>query len=147
MKAPLTVLGSRTVEPKGVAQPITLYDVAGLGGAYALELPRREMHWATVEPGLPLTFRLVAGKDVVGEEQEGVLVRLSVDEAEIRSQAPPPPYTDLQLMFKPDAATAIAGIYGKVLDRATAGERFALRFTALPQEARQFVEGVVARRG
>jgi predicted ATPase/class 3 adenylate cyclase len=140
VKSPLTILGERTAEPKGVSHPITLYEVGGLGGDHGLALPGRDLQWITLEPAVPLTFRLVTGKEVVGEEHAGVLVRLSANEAEIQSQAPPPPSTDLRLELTPTDGTAtVTGVYGKVLARPPGNGSFVLRFTAVPQEARRFL--------
>jgi predicted ATPase/class 3 adenylate cyclase len=141
VKAPLTVLSSMTVEPKGVASPITLYEVGALGGNHRLALPRSDVQWIDVQPPLELTFRCVSGKEVADQEQDGVLVRLSSEEAEIQSREPPPPFTDLKLLFKlthPSSTTI--GIYGKVLERPSGNGSFVLRFTAVPQDVRQYFD-------
>jgi class 3 adenylate cyclase len=143
VKAPLTVLSARTVEPKGVVYPITLYEIGALGGSYGLALPRRNLQWIAVEPALPLAFRRLSGKEVAGEEEEGLLVRLSGDEAEIHCETPPTLFADLKVMLKPsDAMRTIAGLYGKVIERPGASGSFVVSFTALPIEARQYLNGL-----
>ena len=142
VKAPLTILGDQTVEPKGVTHPITLYEIGGLGGVHGLELPRREVKWTDVEPALPVSFQWVRGKDVAREQQDGMIVRLSTNEAEIQSLTPPPPLTDLKLLLKPAEGGPIAGIYGKVLRRPPVDRSFVLRFTAVPQDARRYLDGL-----
>jgi predicted ATPase/class 3 adenylate cyclase/tRNA A-37 threonylcarbamoyl transferase component Bud32 len=139
VRAPLTILGEQTVEPKGVAQPITLYEIGGLGGAYGLTLPSPEVRWTDVEPALPISFQWVSGKDVAPEQREGKIVRISRNEAEIQSPTPPPPLTDLKLLLKPADGRSFAGIYGKVLRRPAADPSFVLRFTAIPQDARRYL--------
>ena len=146
VKAPLTILSTRTVEPKGVAQPIALHEVGGLGGDYGLELPRRAVRWTDVEPAVPVTFRWVTGKEVVGDEQDGLLVRLAAEEAEIRSPTPPPPFTDLKVLLTPEGAETVPGIYGKVIARLDKDGSFVLRFTAVPQDARRYLDAVAGRR-
>jgi hypothetical protein len=82
----------------------------------------------------------VSGKDVAGEEQDGLIVRVSPHEAEIQTTLPPPAFTDLKLLLKPnDGRGAVAGIYGKVLRRPPVNGPFVLRFTAVPKEARQYL--------
>jgi predicted ATPase/class 3 adenylate cyclase len=143
IKAPLTILGEQTVEPKGVAQPITIYEIGGLGGIHNLALPTGEVQWTVVEPPLPVSFRRVSGKDVGGEEQDGLIVRLSPHEAEIQTMLPPPAFTDLKLLLKPnDVRGAVTGIYGKVLRRPPVNGPFVLRFTAVPKEARRYLAGL-----
>jgi hypothetical protein len=140
IKAPVTILGEQTVEPKGVAQPITLYDIGGLGGVHGLELPRYEARWTDIDPPLPVSFRRVTGKEVAGEAQDGVIIRLSATEAEIRSLTPPPPFTDLKLLLElTDVTGSVTAIYGKVLRRPVVNGSFVLRFTAVPTEARQYL--------
>jgi predicted ATPase/class 3 adenylate cyclase/tRNA A-37 threonylcarbamoyl transferase component Bud32 len=142
IKAPLTILGDQTVEPKGVAQPITLYEIGGLGGVHGLTLPRHEVQWTDVEPALPVSFQRVTGKEVAREAQDGRIVRLSTHEVEIESSTPPPPLTDLKLLLKPTDGGSIAGIYGKVLRRPPLDRAFVLRFTAVPQDARRYLDGL-----
>jgi class 3 adenylate cyclase len=139
LKAPLTILSTMTIEPKGVVHPITIYDVGGLGGNYRLALPQRDIHWTDVRPALPLTFRFLTEKEVVGEEHDGLLVRLSAQKAEIQSQILPSKFTDLKLLLKPtDIVLTTAGIYGKVVERSSAKGSFVLHFTAVPPEARKY---------
>jgi adenylate cyclase len=141
VKARLAVLGTMTAEPKGMAHPITIYEIGGIECDHRLALPRRDVQWIDVEPALALTFQRVTGKEVVKEKQDGVLVRLSANEAEIQSQLLPPPLTDLKLLLKPaDGARTITGIYGKVIGPMAASGSFILRFTAIPQESRQYFE-------
>ena len=141
IKPPLTILGEQTVEPKGVAHPITIYEIGGLGGTHNLALPTGEVQWTVVEPPLPVSFRKVTGKDVAGEEQDGLIVRLSPHEAEIQATVPPPALTDLKLLLKPTSARgAVPGIYGKVLRQPPVSGPFVLRFTAVPREARQYLD-------
>jgi adenylate cyclase len=128
-----------TIEPKGVARPVTIYEVGGLGGNYKLALPQRDVHWTDVRPALPLTFRWLTEKEVVGEAHEGWLVRFSEHRAEIKSQTLPPKFTDLKLLFKsPDFTLLTAGVYGKVVAQSTKDGSFVLHFTAFPPEARQY---------
>ena len=145
MKAPLTILGDQTAEPKGVVHPITLYEIGGLGGVYGLTLPRRDVQWTDVEPALPVTFRWVTGKEVAGEEQDGMIVRLSAHEAEIQSPTPPPPLTDLKLLLKPADGGFSIGNLRKGVRRPPRADSFVLRFTAVPQDARQYLDGLGRR--
>jgi predicted ATPase/class 3 adenylate cyclase/tRNA A-37 threonylcarbamoyl transferase component Bud32 len=140
LKAPLTVISAMTIEPKGVMRPITIYDVGGLGDSYGLALPQRDIRWIDVRPALPLTFRLLTEKEVVGEEHDGLLVRVSAQKAEIQSQVLPSRFTDLKLLLKPSDMTA--GIYGKVVERSSVDGCFVLHFTTVPAEVRRYFSGL-----
>ena len=62
VKAPLTILSTMTIEPKGVTRPVTIHEVGGLGGSYKLALPQCDTQWTDVIPALPLTFRWLTEK-------------------------------------------------------------------------------------
>jgi adenylate cyclase len=140
VKAPLTIIGISILEPKGVAQPITIYEVGGWGGNHRLTLPLRNLHRTDLEPPHSLlTFQWVTDKGVSSEKQDGLLVGLSVEEAEIRSQSPPPPFTDLKLLITPTHTEgASSAIYGKVNRRTE--RSFVLRFTSVPEQVRKFLD-------
>jgi predicted ATPase/class 3 adenylate cyclase/tRNA A-37 threonylcarbamoyl transferase component Bud32 len=143
VKASLTIVRTMTAEPKGVAHPITIYELEGLGKDQGLTLPRRDVQWTHVEPPIPLTLQRVTGKAVMREREDGMLVRLSAEEAEIQSQMLPPPLTDLKVLLKPaNSASPLSGIYGKVIGPAAAKSSFLLRFTAVPKDARQYFDSI-----
>jgi Adenylate and Guanylate cyclase catalytic domain len=143
VKKPLTILSAMTIEPKGVARPITIYEVGGLAGSYGLTLPQRDVHWSDVKPALPMKFRWLIDKEVVGEEHDGLLVRLSAEGVEIQCRTLPPKFTDLKLLFRPSDITLIgAGIYGKVVGRSSENGSFVLHFTSVPPDARKYFLGL-----
>lgn len=143
VKKPLTILSTMTIEPKGVLHPITIYEVGGLAGNYELTLPQHDVQWSDVTPALPMKFRWLIDKEVVGEEHDGLLVRRSTQAVEIQCRTPPPKFTDLKLLFRPSDITLIgAGIYGKVVGRSSANDSFVLHFTAVPPEARKYFLGL-----
>jgi class 3 adenylate cyclase len=143
VKTPLKILRTITAEPKGVSRPVTIYEVGGLGGDHGLVLPRHEVRWSNIKPALPVTFQLVAGKEVMGTKHGGVLVRLAATEGEIQCRTPPPPFADLKLTLKPtDSISTAVGIYGKVSGPPSKTGRFVLRFTAVPKDARQYLDSL-----
>ena len=143
VKATLGIVRTLTAEPKGVANPITIYEVESMGDDKALALPRREVKWISVEPPVPLTFQRLSGKDVAREKQDGLLVRMSTEQVEIQSQTPPPQLTDLKVAIK---LTGLAGrvnaFYGKVIGPGPTETSFLLRFTAMPNDARYYLESL-----
>ncbi len=148
VKPPLTVRGSMTLELKGVAQPMTIYEVGGLGGGYRLTLPSGSRRRTHIEPAGSLTFQVVTDKGVSSEKQHGLLVGLSPEEAEIQSKTPPPRFTDLKLLVTPpDAKAALNAVYGKVVSASPADGSFVLRFTAVSEQVRRYfdsLEGKIA---
>ena len=130
-----------TLEPKGVTQPITVFEVEGLGGNYQLTLPSLRHRRTDVDPPCPLIFQVVTEKGVSSEKHDGLLIGLSEAEAEIRSQASVPLFTDLRLRLKPAGIDNDLGqIYGKVIRATTEDGLFALRFTTVPGQARHYFD-------
>jgi class 3 adenylate cyclase len=140
VRVPLTVSEALTVEPKGLAEPLPIYEVRAIGGSYGLETRGEPARHTTIDPPVRISYRLVEGKVVVGETWPGELIGLAVNEAVLRGGNTLPPYTDLQLTVEPsDDNAAIVGLYAKVLDRRAEDGAFAIRFTALPPQARLFL--------
>jgi class 3 adenylate cyclase len=143
VKAPLGIDRSLTAEPKGVANPITMYEIESMGDNKAFTLLRPEIKWTNVEPPVPLTLQQVTGKDVAREKQDGLLVSMSTDQVEIQSQTLPPPLTDLKVALKlTDSADRVNAFYGKVIGPTSAQTSFLLRFTAISNDARFYLESL-----
>lgn len=141
IKAAMTLGKSAVIEPKGMASSTSIHDVLGLGGTHNLVLEQQSVEARELDPPVPLKFRLLVDKAVVGEEQSGQLLKLSSTEALIQSDAPPEPFTDLQLLLThADGSGTATGIYAKVLNEKTGQGTFAVRFTAVPLDARSLVE-------
>ena len=141
VKAPLSVKAFVTLEPKGVAQPIAVYEVEGLGGNYQLTLPSSLHPQTDVDPPCSLTFQPITEKGVSSEKHDGLLTGLSAVEAEIRSRPPAPLFTDLKLLLTPPGADSNFGpIYGKVIRTSLDDGSFVLRFTAVPESLRQYLD-------
>jgi adenylate cyclase len=143
------VAGQTEAQMKGVAKPVALYEVSGMGGDYNLML-RSE----TAEPlvvlkqPIPLSYGLLEGKHLGDEVFSGELVALSAKGAEIRGSHCPAALTNLKLELRsPSRATdpeesqqiltasAIAEIYGKVIRKVGQAEgSFWICFTMVPPQ-------------
>jgi class 3 adenylate cyclase len=109
---------------KGLAEPLTLHSLEGLGGRFARTLPRAASETerqVTVE--LPLRCWIVDGKVVRPDALEGRLVRLGRREVHARLDPAPDPFTNvkLQLRYPPPLDRPSEAIYAKVLGRDAAG--------------------------
>jgi len=143
--ADLTVGNEVVVQMKGFEKPVSAWDVRGVGGDYRLFLPAREETLVTLSGPLPVRFATISGKRVDGPESEGLLVRLSMKEAEVETRERPDPYRNLRLRFLARDGSAIPGeLYGKVTPPKYTSKGFGLRFTSVPPEIRSFLEAVVA---
>ncbi len=74
------------VEPKGIKQPITLYDVVGIAGKYNIYLEKEAEKFFPIESPLTIQFNILEGKHVAGNMINGSLVKISANGAEISSE-------------------------------------------------------------
>ena len=135
------------VRMKGFEKPVSAWDVRGVGGGFDLHLPGREEPLVALRGPLPVRFARVSGKRVDCPETEGLLVRLSMKEAEIEARERPEEFSDLRLRFLGADGTVVPGeLYGKVSTPPRGTKGFGLRFTSVPPEVRSFLESVLQRR-
>lgn len=140
VQSPMELIDIGSVEPKGAAHPIRLFDVKGLHGNHELFLREQEHAWTELHQPLAVSFRFLEGKMLDGSVLRGTLMGLSSHEARIHCLQPPPPFTDLWLeLDSVDGKPAIPGLYAKVIRQSAHQESFTVRFTALPIEAQGFL--------
>ncbi|NES83579.1 MAG: adenylate/guanylate cyclase domain-containing protein, partial [Moorea sp. SIO2B7] len=75
--------GQKQVTPKGVKEPITIYDVAGIEGEYNLFLSQEEEIFLPLAEAIPLQYSVLEGKDISKDVSLGQLVKLSSKGAQI----------------------------------------------------------------
>jgi adenylate cyclase len=140
----VTVDAQIAVEAKGIEQPITLYEVHGIGGAYKLCLPEREETFLPLQAELPLCFTVLEGKHLGGTRLTGAFVRLSGKGGEVRSEHPVPLLSDIKMRLIGATGAEIAGdLYGKIVGKPTdTRASFAVRFTSIPPEVATFLHSL-----
>ena len=135
--------GEKEVKPKGVLQPINIYEVGGVQGDYNLFLSQEEERFFLIPEGINLQFNytILEGKHIDNSVFIGSLIKLSDKGAEIRShqqdsQAIPEPLSNIKLnLLTPDNLTKVSGdIYAKVLNKSAKAGNFYICFTAKPPE-------------
>jgi class 3 adenylate cyclase len=140
----VTVDAQIAVEAKGIEQPITLYDVRGLGGEYNLFLPERAELFLPLREEIPLWYTVLEGKQVAGTVFTGAFVQLSVKGGEVRSEHPISLLSDIKMRLIGATGEEIAGdLYGKIVGKPTDRRAsFAVRFTSIPPEVATFLHGL-----
>lgn len=129
--------GQLKVEPKGIREPITLYDVGGIGGKYNLFLPTTDADLVTLEPAIALEFSILEGKYAVGNLFLGKLIRLSRTEAELQTDYPLELLSNLKIRLlvgqerQPQTGDLYAKVIREIRDRT---HLFLIRFTSIPPE-------------
>lgn len=137
----LRIDGSREVQPKGVHQPIHLYEIGGIGGEYNLYLPQEQEEFFDLSQEVLLEYAFLDGKHIDSTLWKGRLIKLSAKGAEIRCDDSgeyfiPAPLTNLRLnLFMPNhAGEASDDVYAKVLETPASDRSFYIRFTNKPPE-------------
>ncbi|GIX47808.1 MAG: hypothetical protein KatS3mg131_2019 [Candidatus Tectimicrobiota bacterium] len=129
------VRGTLQVQFKGLEAPLTLYDVAGIGGAYAGEVPEAAAApLVAVDPPLPVTCFPVEDKAVAATGVAGRLLRLGATAAEVALEGTLPVPSTVLLRFTAAEAGELEVYARAVAPVEQGGVR--LRFTAVPAQAK-----------
>lgn len=133
------VNGQKAVQPKGVQQPITIYEIGGIGGQYNLYLPKEEEVFLTLPSAIRLQYTPLDGKHIDSSMMQGRLSKLSLKAAEIcidqnGDSVVLAPLTNLKLnIFMSNDETFSEDIYAKVIEPTT-DNSFYIHFTNKPPE-------------
>jgi adenylate cyclase len=131
-----------TVEPKGVPEPITIYDVGGIGGTYDLFLPEQKEDLSPLAYEIAVSYTVLEGKFAGQEMLTGCLIKLGVNMAELLSAEPVAALSNLKMQLMNPNGEAVSGdLIAKVLgDPNETATRVVLRFTSVSQEVRTFLD-------
>lgn len=137
------------IKAKGIALPVTLHEVLGIGGRHKLYLPA--MSEPLVRLPQPIAFKCasIEGERVDGNLLDGKLVSLSSKGAEILLPQPMATLTNLLLHFSgSDGALLPGALYAKVVgSSADNTSLLTLRFSSMSPEVDAFLRSQSARRG
>ena len=131
---------------KGLPQPLTLYEITGLRGRYALALPAALPEVFTpLVPPLPSwqCFPLV-DKAVGTTAIAGTITRLAASAADATLEAPIALYTNVKILLGSPEAAGLSAVYAKVLPGTpSAASRpcttVRLAFTVLAEDTQTFL--------
>ncbi len=137
--AQVTWKGTNQIRAKGFKDPITVYDLTGVGGRHGIHLVDTEIEPATLEFTIPVRYTVVLGKRMITSSAEGRLLRLSETTADLLVDAHLEPLTDLKIEL-PDAGSGGVSrtVYAKVLTGRAAGYR--IRFTSKDPGAVEYLD-------
>jgi len=110
------VQSTQEVQFKGPKHPITLHDIAGIGGQYAIALPIKTPE--TIVPlATPLPFQCfsIDGKTVSDRAITGQITHLTDTSAEAVIASPVALHSNLMLRLRPTDEPEISEVYAKVI--------------------------------
>lgn len=135
--------GQLKMRAKGVAEPINVYDIIGIGGDFNLHMPQPEPE-PMLSPGkaLHVRYNVVAGKHSGDRYHDGKIRCLNLAEAEFQSLVAVEKHSNLKFRLVDGAGDEILGdMYGKVIEVMDTG--FKIHFTAIPPDTEAFLKGVL----
>ena len=135
----LRIDGKKQVQPKGLSEPISVYEVGGIYGAYNLFLLKETEIFLPLPQEIPLLYLVLEGKHLGNSIFKGSLVKLSAKGAEVRAEksqedSVPLPLSNIKLNFLivNEYAEISEDIYAKVLAKPASRRTFYIHFTTQP---------------
>ncbi|MEQ8959449.1 MAG: adenylate/guanylate cyclase domain-containing protein [Coleofasciculus sp. C2-GNP5-27] len=133
----LRVDGKFKVHPKGFFEPITVYEIGGIGGQFNLFLPKPESNFVVLVKELKIQYTVLEGKYLGETVGHGAIVKLSTHGAEINTQKSVELFSNLKinLVTGTHKAKELGDIYAKVVEKSLDNPRcFSIRFTGIAPE-------------
>ncbi len=130
--------GSREVHPKGFAEPVRIYRIAGIGDTH--DVARQDLHDGLIELSTPISIRLslVRGKHIAREALSAHFIAISPRGARLHLVGSLPELSDLRIeLLDGDGDTMHGAFYSKVVSKDGLLVHFTTRSLAL--------EAVIAR--
>jgi adenylate cyclase len=137
-KIDLKIAGDLQIKPKGIKDPVTIFDIRGIGGEYNLFLPEDDEAMVSLNQELPVEYSILQGKQAGGTVFTGALVCLSEKAAQLQCLHSLEPLSNLKLklLIEAESTTEEEHIYAKVIKQIDVeNQLFLIRFTAIPPKA------------
>ncbi len=127
----------QTVSLKGVAEPLALYEVEGIGAPYDLRLNRKQEIFSPLAIPLLIRFRLIQEKQASDSSFMGQIVSLSDQGALVETEAPVAnsiePLSNLKINFLSLGANLTSqDVYAKTIKKVPDQDQLHIHFTAMP---------------
>ncbi len=135
--ADVAVGEKQMIVAKGFPEPITAYDLKGIGAPYNIALDEIDLALAPLPTPVDVRYRVMKGKNEEGDEQTGRFTELSALGAILSPAAPLEAFQNLKMRVVASSGQPVDGdLYAKVM---TSGETCTLRFTAVPPAVERFI--------
>jgi adenylate cyclase len=131
--------------PKGVKEPISIYEVGGIAGDYNIFLPdKTKSELKELPKPLTVKFTIMEGKHISEQAHPGNIIRLADKVAEITASRGCRKLTNLKIsLFDDDGSTITSDLYAKVIETISESPpTFRVNFTSVPPKAESFLEKV-----
>jgi adenylate cyclase len=143
--SPVTTGREFEIHPKGVGEPLRVFEVMGIGGPHTLAVPDRTVPVAPLDMPVDISVEVLQGKAAGGGFRSAQLTAVSTSSATIRSAGAMEVFDNLRVRLPADDGE-FADVFAKVMAHGDDGT-FSIRFTSLPPEAQEWVDDVTQRVG
>ena len=140
----LDIAGQQKINAKGLPPNLTFYDVQGIYGEYNLFLPKKsEEDRVVLSRPLRVAYAVIVDKCVQTQRFEGHLTCMGNKIAELVTSSPVMARTNLKLSLFDDSEKLVTeDLFAKVVEqKSTSVNICLLRFTYVPPEAQEFLDG------
>ena len=130
---------------KGIAAPIEIFDIGGIGGDYDLSLPATVVRGLRDPPRpLAVEFWLLTGKRAEETMHKGTLTAIDGEIAELSATVELEQFTDLKLrLLDYDGGEVTSELYAKVMQRSVeTGDFYRIGLTSVPGVVASFLAGL-----
>jgi adenylate cyclase len=130
----LQITGKQQIEPKGMKDPVTIYEISGISGEYNLFLPQNNHAMISLDREVPVEYTVLQGKHVTGTVFQAEFVGISEKGAQLRV-----PHSlellsnlKLKLLIEAELTKEEKYLYAKVVKQSDVdGHHFLILFTAI----------------
>jgi adenylate cyclase len=146
VKSELKILGTKEVKFKGLQQPVTLYDIGGIGEPYHAYLAgKKEIPLTRLNLPLKIECFPLEGKTVSDTAIAGRITHLGGDTAEGTLDEKVAVYTNIRILLADEENRRLSEIYAKILpvenpDASAAGNCVRLQFTSMSPETKDYID-------
>jgi len=138
----LRIDGQMDVVPKGMNEPITIYDIGGIGGRYNLYLPEtKDLKLIPLSEPIKARIAVLEGKHESDERYEAEVTGLLNEAAEIKGGFKVKKLSDIRIsLFDSSGGCVTNDLYAKVTEAGRGrSAKYRIRFTSIPPEAEDYL--------
>jgi predicted ATPase/class 3 adenylate cyclase len=139
--SPVSTAREFEIHPKGIAEPLKVFEVTGIGGARARVVPERSAVVAPLKAPLEIGVEVLQGKAAGQGFRPAHLTALSSSSASLSIRDGLDVFDNLRVRLPADGGD-LTDVFAKVMS-ADRGGTFSVRFTSLPPEAQEWIDGVL----
>lgn len=132
------------VMPKGVKEPITIYEVGGISGDFNVFLPEKQTTvLKKLSQPIQLEFIILAGKHASNDIHTGQIVSILEREAIFQTEVEVEKLNNLKISISNNGSIVANDLYAKVINKEPTPSNYRINFTSIPEESKSVFEELI----